>query len=155
MTVQADARRRFDEVSGGRPRLAVPYDVTSSSPLELIETLDGRCEVVWVVDAGDPALGAWSRLLPRLGTVVDVAGRAPEDYTGELRSVGVDGVVAFTDGQLLTAALIGEALGLEGNPASTVVALTDKVAQRPRRCPPPAWLDRGSSPCRPRPRPTR
>jgi biotin carboxylase len=49
---------------------------------------------------------------------------------GELHSLGVAGVVAFTDSQLLTAALIGEALGLAGNPSGAVVTLTDKVAQR-------------------------
>ncbi len=130
MTVQEDLPRRHPDGAAGRPSLAVPYDVTSSSPLELIESLGGRCDVVWVVDAGDPALGAWSRLLPRLGTVVDVAGRTPEDVTGELRSLGVDGVVAFTDSQLLTAASIGEALGLAGNSTGAVVALTDKVVQR-------------------------
>jgi len=130
VTVQVEPRHRRADGGPGRPRLAVAYDVTSSSPLELTDALDGRCDVVWVVDAGDPALGVWSRLLPRLGTVVDVAGRTPGDVVGELHSLGVAGVVAFTDSQLLTAALIGEALGLAGNPSSAVVTLTDKVAQR-------------------------
>jgi hypothetical protein len=130
VTVQVEPRHRRDDGAPGRPRLAVAYDVTSSSPLELTDALDGRCDVVWVVDAGDPALGVWSRLLPRLGTVVDVAGRTPGDVADQLHSLGVAGVVAFTDSQLLTAALIGEALGLEGNPSGAVVALTDKVAQR-------------------------
>ena len=85
---------------------------------------------MWVVEAGDPSLGSWARLLPRLGRVVDVAGRSSGEVAAELRDLGVDGVLAFTDTQLLTAARLGEALGSDGNPVEVVRALTDKVVQR-------------------------
>jgi biotin carboxylase len=62
--------------------------------------------------------------------VVDVAGRSPEAVAGELRDLHVDGVLAFTDSQLLVAARLVEALGFEGNPVDVVSALTDKVVQR-------------------------
>ena len=130
MTVRADLRHRPGGGPAGRPRLAVAYDVTSSSPLELTEALGGRCDVVWVVDVSSPSLGAWARLLPRLGRVVDLADRSLDEVAEELRDTGVDGVVAFTDSQLPIAARLAETLGLDGNPVPVIDALTDKVVQR-------------------------
>ncbi len=120
-------RRRADTP---RLKLAVVYDVTSSSPLELMEAVGELCEIVWVLDASDPALGSWVRLLPRLGRVIDIAGRSDAEVAADLVAAGVEGVVAFTDSQLHRAALLGEDMGLEGNPPEVVLALTDKVNQR-------------------------
>jgi biotin carboxylase len=130
MTLGVDLRPERRRARTPRPTLAVAYDVTSSSPLDLVEAVGGRCEVVWVVEASDPGLGPWARLLPRLGRVVDVAGRSAEEVAVDLATAGVDGVVAFTDSQLLRAARLGEELGLEGNRPEVVLALTDKVVQR-------------------------
>ena len=113
-----------------RPRLAVAYDVTSSSPLELAAAVAGRWELVWVVEADRPELGPMGRLLPRLGTVVDVAGRSPRAVAESLRDHQLGGVVAFTDSQLQVAALVADSLRLEGNPPDVVTALTDKGVQR-------------------------
>ena len=130
MTVRTEPRPTPGARTGDLPVLAVAYDVTSSSPLELVEALAGRCDLVWVVEAADPALGAWARLLPRLGPVVDATDRPESEVARDLDALGVDGVVAFTDSQLLRAARLSEALGLEGNRPRTVLALTDKLVQR-------------------------
>ena len=114
------------------PRLGVAYDVTSSSPLELVERLGKLCQIVWIVEAGDPRLGSWARLLPRLGRVVDVAGRSASAVAESLRDDTLDGVIAFTDTQLRLAATISQVLGLPGNPPDVVDALLDKVTQRIR-----------------------
>jgi hypothetical protein len=119
-----------DVAAPARPRLAVAYDWTSSSPLELVAAVAGRWEVVWVVEADRPELGPLGRLLPRLGTVVDVAGRSPWAVADSLRSEELSGVVAFSDNQLPVAALLAESLRLEGNPLAVVDVLTDKAAQR-------------------------
>ena len=129
-TVRHDARRPDRSAQRHRPTLAVAYDISSSSPLELVEALDRACDLVWVVDASDPGLGSWSRLLPRLGPVVDVAGRSVDDVAAELATHGVDSVLAFTDSQLLRAALLTAALGFEANTPEVVLGLTDKVVQR-------------------------
>ncbi len=113
-----------------RPQVAVAYDIFSSSPMELIAALGGLCDVVWVVDGSKSSLGAMHRLLPRLGQVVDTAGRSPEQVADTLRDAGIDGVIAFTDTQLSVAASIGHALGLAGNPLEVVDRLNDKVLQR-------------------------
>ncbi len=117
------ARRR---PGAPRPTLAIVYDVTSSSPLELVSALGGRYDLVWVAETTDPSLGSWTRLLPRLGRVVDVAGRDVD----ELVAIGPDGVISFTDDQLELASGLASALGLEGNPPEVVEALVDKVVQR-------------------------
>jgi len=130
MTVRTDGQALATDQVSDRPTLAVPYDISSSSPLELVDALDGACRLVWVVDGADPRLGAWARLLPRLGQVVDIAGRDVDEVAADLTRLGVDGVVAFADSQLLLAARLCEALGLDGNPTSAVEALTDKVVQR-------------------------
>lgn len=127
----AVAETFYDETNfSQRPQVAVAYDISSSSPMELIAALGGVCDVVWVVDGSESSLGAMDRLLPRLGQVVDTAGRSPEQVADTLRDAGIDGVIAFTDSQLATAASIGHALGLAGNPLDVVDRLNDKVLQR-------------------------
>jgi biotin carboxylase len=120
---------------GGRrdlPRLAVAFDVTSTSPLDLKGVVEGVCSIVWVVDMGDPALGTLGRLLPRLGTVVDTHGLPFDAVAERVADLGVEGVIAFTDTQLGTAAAVAEWMGLVGNPSEVVDRLNDKVIQR--RC---------------------
>ncbi len=113
-----------------RPCLAVVYDITSSSPVELVTLVGSWCDIVWIVDLGDPALGSLSRLLPRLGTVVDTASTEFDDIPGMLDAARVVGVVAFTDTGLDLAARLGASLGLLANSSSVVERLVDKVAQR-------------------------
>lgn len=118
-----------------RPTLAVAYDITSSSPMELLSHLRDLCRIAWIVDTGDPALGAMRRLLARSGTVVDTARAEPAVVADRLRADGVDGspidgVVAFTDSQLRLAATIADACGLPGNPPAAIDALNDKYVQR-------------------------
>lgn len=113
-------------------RLAVAYDVTSSSPLDLSQALGDAWQLVWVVDTGDTRLGSLARLLPRLGEVVECGQRPVDLVVAELRQARLDGVIAFTDSQLAFSSAISRALGLPGNSDSTVEALTDKVVQRRR-----------------------
>jgi glutathione synthase/RimK-type ligase-like ATP-grasp enzyme len=113
-----------------RPRLVIPYDITSSSPMAVAALLTHVCDIVWVVDSSDPSLGAMARLLARLGVVIDTNGLTWPTVVDDLRHHGVDGVVAFTDSQVLRAALIAETLGLAHNPPAIVERLVDKHVQR-------------------------
>lgn len=126
-----------DDPRPALPRLAVAYDLSSSSPMELREQLDGLCEVVWIVDGADPSLGSMARLLRRLGTVIDtsaIAGRGPgelaDDVVDAVAAAGVSGVIAFTDTQLALSARLARSLGLPGNSLETVERLNDKHRQR-------------------------
>ena len=83
-------------------RLAVAYDTDSSSPMEIVAALGELCDFVWIIDGSGP-LGAMARLLPRLGTVVDIDGLAPDAAIAAAGAAEPDGIVAFTDSQLATA----------------------------------------------------
>ena len=115
---------------GTRPRLAIAYDITSSSPIDLAAKINGMCEIVWVVDASDSSLGSMSRLLPRLGTVIDTGGRPPAAIAELLADEPLDGVIAFTDRQLSIASAVGRSLDLAHNPPDVVDRLNDKFVQR-------------------------
>ena len=104
------------------PTLAIAYDVTSSSPLELVEALGGRYDLVWVVEAADPSLGSWARLLPRLGRVVDVAGRGRRAGRRLARRSGRRRRDLLHRRPAGLAARLASALGLEGNPPEVVRA---------------------------------
>ena len=117
------------------PYLGVTYDLTSSSPMELLTRLGDLCRIVWIVDAGDEALGPMRRLLTRAGTVFDTEGRPPAEVAAALVDARFEGhplagVIAFTDSQLVPAATIADVLGLPGNPMSAVTRLNDKYHQR-------------------------
>jgi predicted ATP-grasp superfamily ATP-dependent carboligase len=115
-----------------RRRVAVAYDVTSSSPMDLVAAIGHLFDIVWVVDLDHPSLGSFSRLLHRLGSVIDTHSEAPQVIAERLRDSAVDGVVAFTDGQLELASALAESLGLAHNPAPVVDCLRDKHLQRER-----------------------
>ena len=126
----ADARLLDTVTRSGRPRMAVAYDITSSSPMELVAALGGMCDIVWIVDTNEPTLGSMVHLLPRLGIVVDTHGLTRDELLASLHDHGVDGVVAFTDSQLALAAQLADSLGLQGNATAVIDRLNDKYLQR-------------------------
>jgi len=115
-----------------RPKLAVAYDITATAPMDLAARLAARCEIVWVTDLSDEALGPMRRLLPRLGAVVDTAERSIADVADDVSRCAVQGVAAFCDPQLRVAARLAAELGLPGNSVDVVRHLDDKFAQRQR-----------------------
>ncbi len=129
----AQRERGLESVAAPRrARVAVPYDISSSSPMGVASAVGDRCEIVWVIDRRDPSLGPMARLLPRLGPVVDIGGRDLDDVASDLAELGVGGVVTFTDTQLLIASGLATALGLPANPPEVVERLNDKYVQRER-----------------------
>ncbi|MFN8051615.1 MAG: ATP-grasp domain-containing protein [Acidimicrobiales bacterium] len=117
-----------------RPRLAIAYDITATSPMDLSTRLGHLCDLVWVVDRTDPRLGSMGRLLTRLGTVVDTVTDdgplATSELVAAVAAAEVDGVAAYCDPQLVLAATLASELGLVGNPLPVVERLNDKITQR-------------------------
>jgi len=110
-------------------RLAVAYDAESSSPIEIITAVGELCDLIWVVDSSQ-SLGPMSALLPRLGTMVDLAGLAPEDAVAAVARATPGGIVAFTDSRLPTASMIAAGLGLRFNRPEVTRLFLDKHEQR-------------------------
>src|ERR1700761_1347987 len=121
---------RLAEPLDRKRQLAVAYDITSSSPLDLASAIGHFCDIVWIVDSRGPSLESFGRLLPRLGRVIDADGHGPEVGAERLRGMGIDGVIAFADSQLAIASTMAEALGLVRNPTEVVDRLSDKYLQR-------------------------
>jgi biotin carboxylase len=111
------------------PRLAVAYDTDSSSPMEIVAALGELCDIIWVIDSSQP-LGAMGRLLPRLGTVVDLVGLEPAAAITAVGAASPEGIVAFTDSQLATASMLAAGLGLRFNKPSVTQLFLDKNDQR-------------------------
>ena len=87
------------------------------------------CDLVWVVDSNDAA--AWMvRLVRKLGRLVDIAGMTEEEAADALGALHPDGIVAYADAQMATAAELGERLGLDYHDRVVAERLLDKVAQR-------------------------
>ena len=112
------------------PRVAVFYEDEAFSPMEIAEAARGRCALVWVIGWG-PALDNQSaRLLPRLGTVVDVAGLTGDAIDAALVQASVAGVTVFSDLALEPAAAVAHRLGLRFHSPETARRLRDKLRQR-------------------------
>ncbi len=122
-----------------RPRVAVLHHPGSFFPLDLHHEVGDAAELLWVVDekvVGDPAT---SRLLRRLGTVVDVSGLDPEQAASRLAEERPDGIVSFVDARLEAAAALAAHLGLPYHLPEVAAVLVDKRRQR-------AALDRAGVP---------
>lgn len=112
------------------PRVAVPYDAASFSPLQIADAADGRCELVWVITRPLAELGSMGRMLARLGRVVAVDGEDAEAAAVALAEHAPVGIVTFSHDQLVFTAALAEQLGLAFNDRAAILNCVDKLAQR-------------------------
>ncbi len=111
-------------------RLIMCYDASTPSVFSLRDGARGLCELIWMVDLSDPAMTNPSRLLSRVGTVVNVAGLSPSQIAEALQPTAPTGVVAFNDRTIGTLSALAVALGLEFHSPEVALRLTDKLHQR-------------------------
>jgi biotin carboxylase len=109
-------------------RLAVAHDDESASPFQIVNAVGDCCDLIWVVDSSraEPI----GPMLPRLGTVVDIAGLDPDAANEKVARFEPEGIVAFSDSQLATASLIAAGLGLRFNRPEVTALFLDKYEQR-------------------------
>jgi hypothetical protein len=88
------------------------------------------CDIVWVVDSSATRDASSLRLLRKLGATVDLAGLSEDQAAAAVRAEHPDGIVAYADAQIGTAAVLGERLGLDYFDRSVAARLLDKVVQR-------------------------
>jgi biotin carboxylase len=91
---------------------------------------EGICELVWIVDTSVPEVGSMTRLLARIGDVVDVAGMSLEEAAGAVAAARVDGILALADGLLAWTARVAALLELRFMSPEVAERLTDKYVQR-------------------------
>jgi biotin carboxylase len=116
--------------AGERPRLAFVYHPRSFGTMAIAEAADGICELIWVLDTSDPEISSMSRLLRRLGDVVDVTGSSLEDAAAAIAAARPDGILALADSLLLWTARVAALLDLPFINPNVAERLTDKHAQR-------------------------
>lgn len=112
------------------PRVAVLHHPGSFFPLDLVREVGDIAELVWVVDESSSGDTMSTRLLPRLGTVVDIVGMDLNAATSALAGVGIRGIVTFVDDHLLLTAALAKRLGLIYHSPEIAARLVDKRRQR-------------------------
>ena len=113
-----------------RPVLAIVYGDGSASAMSLSAAAASLCDLVWVIDTGAMKDASMTRLVRKLGTTVDIAGLSETEAADALRAEQPDGIAAYADAQIGTAAALGETLGLEYFDRAVAERLLDKVTQR-------------------------
>ena len=112
---------------------------------EIQRAIAKACVPVWLVDLADPEMDLPSpqRLLARFGPVVDVTNLSIREMADAVRPHGPGGIMAFTDGQMMTASRLAQELSLDFDTPDVVERLIDKHAQRTALreggLPVPAW----------------
>lgn len=125
------AERSCDGPAAAAPRrLAFAYHPRSFGALAIAEAARGTCELVWIVDTTVPEVTSMSRLLRRLGPVVDVAGMSLEEAASSVAALRPDGMLALADTLLLWSAQLAQRLELPFIAPEVARRLTDKHAQR-------------------------
>jgi biotin carboxylase len=116
--------------SSNSPRLAFSYHPRSFGTLAIAEAAEGICDLIWIVDTTDPEISSMSRLLRRIGEVVDVAGMSFEEAVAAIAASRPDGILALADSLLLWTARVAALLDLRFMSPEVTERLTDKYAQR-------------------------
>jgi biotin carboxylase len=111
-----------------RPLLAVVYSPRSRPWMEIAEAAAGICRILWVLD--ESQFGSTVRALRKIGRVVNIGGRTPEEIIQVVYAERPDGVTCYWDPDLHLQAWIATALGLPTTPIPTIARLNDKLLQR-------------------------
>jgi biotin carboxylase len=112
------------------PRLAFVYHPRSFGTMAIAEAAEGICELVWVVDTSEPDVSSMSRLLRRVGSVVDVVGMSVEQAAAAVAETQPAGILALADSRLLWTAQVAALLKLAFLTPDVAARLTDKYLQR-------------------------
>jgi biotin carboxylase len=115
---------------GNLGRLAFVYHPRSFPTMAIKEAAEGICDLIWVLDTSDPEIASMSRLLRRLGDVVDIAGMPLEDAVAVLAAARPDGILALADSLLVWTAQVAAILELPFMSPEVAGRLTDKYTQR-------------------------
>ena len=106
------------------------YEPGAFSPLEISEAARGLCDLIWVTGWSAPLDSSVARLLPRLGTLIDVRDLDREASVAALREAHADGIAVFTDAAQQPAADLARELELPFHSPQTALWLRDKLEQR-------------------------
>jgi len=110
--------------------LVVGHGPHSHPPFQVAQAASGLCRLLWLIDESLPENAVTSRLLKKLGIVVDIAGMSTEEIASSLRAHSPDGVLALRDEDIVLLALVAADLGLDYHAPEVARRLVDKLLQR-------------------------
>lgn len=116
--------------SGNRPRLAFAYHPRSFGTMAIAEAAAEICDLIWIVDTTDPETNSMSRLLRRIGDMVDVTDMSLEDAATAIAAARPGGILALADDMLVWTSRVATLLELRFISPAVAERLTDKYAQR-------------------------
>jgi biotin carboxylase len=98
--------------------------------MAISEAAEEICDLIWIVDTSVAETASMSRLLCRLGGMVDVAGMSLERAAAEVAGARPDGILALADSMLMWTATVAALLELPFVTPTVAERLTDKYLQR-------------------------
>ncbi|HXW35610.1 MAG TPA: ATP-grasp domain-containing protein [Acidimicrobiales bacterium] len=96
--------------------------------MEIAEAASDVCRILWILNESD--FGISTRVLQKVGTVVNSEGHTPEELIQLVHAERPDGITCYWDPDLHLQAWLASALGLPTTPIQTVARLNDKLLQR-------------------------
>src|ERR1035438_7812763 len=106
------------------------HTVFDHRPHWVAEAASGLCGILWLIDESIPENALTSRLLRKVGAVVNLAGLLPEEIVSVLRTQSPDGVVAYCEDDIVLLSFVAAALGLDYYTPEVARCLVDKLCQR-------------------------
>jgi biotin carboxylase len=113
-----------------RPLLAVAHGYRSVPLFQLAEAARPHCDLLFLVDGGDPEVISSRPLLDRLGRVIDVGSLGPDAMAEVVAPWHPDGIIAFRDLDLVPLSELALRLNLDFHTPVVALRLVDKVEQR-------------------------
>ena len=98
--------------------------------MQVAEAASGLCGILWLIDESIPENALTSRLLRKVGAVVNLAGLLPEEIVSVLRTQSPDGVVAYCEEDIVLLSFVAAELGLDYYTPEVARCLVDKLCQR-------------------------
>ena len=115
---------------GRQPLLVIPHGPRSAPVLQIADAASGLCKILWLIDETAFEDDLTSRLLRKVGVVVNIAGLSPEETASLLGPHAPDGAVAYRDEDIVLLAVIAEELRLDYHTPEVAWRLVDKSCQR-------------------------
>src|ERR1700680_2580518 len=113
---------------GQKPLLAIVYSPRSRPWREVADAAADVCRLLWIVDESE--LGQTTKVLRKLGKVVNAEGCTPEELIQLVYAERPDGITCYFDTDLHRQAWLASALGLPSTSVRAVARLNDKLLQR-------------------------
>jgi biotin carboxylase len=117
-------------MSNALPLLAMVFDPVSTPPMRISGAAAGHWHTLWLVDRDIAGSDNSLRLLPRVGTVVEITGLSAKEAGAEIAPHAPSGIIALAEAELPRAAALAVELGLPFHSPEVAQRLVSKVDQR-------------------------